>query len=107
MSRLLLITDWVEIGRAAHYDGAELASLCGVSSSQLRRFFQQRFCRPPQEWLNELRLWDAIRMLRQKYPVKEIAYTLRFGSVPHFCHRFKEYHGFTPSECKLKLLEDE
>jgi AraC-like DNA-binding protein len=103
MKRLLFIKDWIRMGREARYDSVNLARNCLVSPCHLRRFFLTTFYRPPQEWLNELRLWDAMRLLYEEGSVKEVAFTLGFGSVPHFCHRFKEYHGCTPSECFVRL----
>src|SRR5688500_6619127 len=97
-SRLLAINDWLRRAHEAHYDCNRLAALCQISTSQLRRFFLAYFYRPPQDWLDELRLWDAMEILAQGEPVKQVAFAVHFGSVAHFCHRFKEYHGCRPSE---------
>jgi AraC-like DNA-binding protein len=99
-SRLLLISDWVERGRQAHYKAAELASLCKVSPSQLRRFYLDTFFRPPQEWLDELRVWDAMEILASGCSVKETAYKLAFSDATHLSHAFKRYHGFSPAACE-------
>ena len=97
MSRLDLITEWIALARRADYSATRLAELCKVSPSQLRRYFLLVFCRPPQEWINELRLWDAMRMLSLGHPAKYVAATLRFSNTAHFSHRYKEYHGAPPS----------
>ena len=97
-SRLLAINDWLTRGHKAAYDSTKLATSCQVSPSQLRRFFLAYFYRPPQEWLDELRLCNAMKVLAQGQQIKLVAFVFHFGSVPHFCHRFKEYHGCTPSE---------
>src|SRR5688572_27351267 len=74
-SRLQFITDWIQRGRESRYDAKALAKLCNVSSSQLRRYFSYSFLRPPQEWLDELRLWHATEILASGQPVKNVAYS--------------------------------
>lgn len=97
MSRLDRFRDWTHRAREAQYSASRLAKLCGVSQSQLRRFFNEMAGMPPQRWLNELRLWHAMAMLWNGSSVKEVAITLRFSSPSHFCNKFKEYHGCTPT----------
>jgi AraC-like DNA-binding protein len=102
MSRLDQIRDWVALGRSAGYRSRALARKSGSSPSQLRRFFQAAFGRPPQEWLDELRLWDAVRFLAAGRTVKETGYKTGFKSIPHFCRKFKEYHGVAPTEFHVR-----
>jgi AraC-like DNA-binding protein len=98
MSALSCIDDWVCEARLAQYSARSLAKRRLVSASQLRRFFLQLFRRPPQEWLDELRLWHAMELLVQGRSTKEVASLLSFADTAHLCHRFKEYHGCTPSD---------
>ncbi len=102
-SRLESIEDWTEKARKAHYSTEELGRLCDVSCSQLRRFFLSAFLRTPQEWLNDVRLWEAMASLADGKSVKCTASDLSFGSVPHLCHEFKRYHGCTPSQFVSKF----
>jgi AraC-like DNA-binding protein len=97
MSRLDAISDWIDKGRNSHYDSSALATSCGVSVSQLRRYFATNFYRPPQDWLDELRIWDAARLLCEGQRVKETCYALGFNDTAHFCHRFRAYHRCAPS----------
>jgi AraC-like DNA-binding protein len=99
MGRLELISDWIELARQAHYSSDTLAVLCSISPSQLRRFFNESYGRPPQEWLSELRLWHAMERLCAGAAIKEVAADLHFGGSAHFCHQFKRYHGCTPKKC--------
>src|SRR5262245_9717223 len=89
----------------SRYDPNTLARSCRVSPGHLRRFFSLRFGMPPQEWLNEIRLWDAARLLCRDALLKEIVFELRFGNIAHLCHSFKKYHGCTPSQF-VKLYTD-
>lgn len=98
MSRLGAITDWSEKAKLASYNASELAKLCLVSPSQLRRYFALVFGNSPEHWLNELRLWHAARVLCSGLSVKEVALELHFFDEAHFCHSFRRYHGCTPLE---------
>jgi AraC-like DNA-binding protein len=103
LSRLDLIDDWPGLARKAGYDAAELARMCGISPSQLRRYFGSVFRRPPQEWINELRMWDAMQMLAEGHAVTKVAVALKFSNIAHLSQRYKEYHGHPPSEFKSYL----
>lgn len=98
MSRLDAITDWVEKAKLAGYNARKLAKMRAVSPSQLRRYFASVFGKSPQRWLNELRLWEAPRLVCAGKSVKEAAAQLCFATEAHFCHQFKAYHGCTPQE---------
>lgn len=103
VSRLDLIDDWPGLARKSGYDAAELARMCGISASQLRRYFSDVFRRPPQEWINELRMWDAMQLLAQGHAVTKVAVALNFSNIAHLSQRYKEYHGHPPSELKSYL----
>lgn len=102
MSRLGAINNWIERARESKYDSVKLAENCRISPSQLRRFFLEHFFRPPQEWLDELRLWDALSILQQGESIKCTAAQLDFADGSHLSHRFKEYFGCSPK----RLLRD-
>jgi len=98
MSRLDRITDWAKQGRLAAYDCSKLVKLCLVSPTHLRRYFCSKFHKPPQRLLNEMRLWDAVNLLRSsQLSVKDIARELCFANESQLCHQFKVYFGCTPS----------
>lgn len=99
MRRLELIQDWVQRARQAEYRSQNLATVCFVSGSQLRRHFAYAYGLAPQDWLDELRLWHAMELLCEGQLVKEVAAKLSFGNASHLCHRFRQYHGCTPNEC--------
>ena len=99
MSRLERIKDWEERARLAHFNATELASLCMISYSQLRRYFLQWHGEPPQEWMKKIRLRLAAELLHaSNLSVKDIARDLCFADESHFCHHFKNFFGCTPSE---------
>lgn len=98
MRRLDRIVDWSKAAVTAKYNAERLARLQVVSLSQLRRYFLRRFGKPPQFWLDEMRLCRALKVLFEGASVKEAAFELAFCHPSHFCRKFKAYHGCTPGE---------
>jgi AraC-like DNA-binding protein len=98
MSRLDRLDNWLNVARRSKYNSSRLAKNQRISTSQLRRYFVSVFYRPPQEWLEELRIFDSMRMLASGSPIKEVSYRLGLRDVSHFCHQFKRFHGCTPTK---------
>jgi AraC-like DNA-binding protein len=106
MSRLDRVEDWVEQGELSHYDAGELARLCSVSYSQLRRYFAAQFGKAPQAWLTEMRLWQVPNLVCSTcLSVKDIARELHFADESHLCHQFKNHFGCKPSEFKVRYCQ--
>jgi AraC-like DNA-binding protein len=97
-SHLDRVTDWISLATKAQYRANELARLTRVSQRHLERYFGDCFGKAPQDWLNELRLVKAALLLSNGVHIKEVADQLGFRDVPHFSHRFKRYHGCSPSQ---------
>ena len=97
-SQLERIADWALRAQEAGYRAGELAKLNGVSLRQLERFFIDYFRRPPQDWLDELRLIKAALFLVSGRRVKEVATLLGFRDMSHFSRRFERYHGCRPMQ---------
>ena len=89
---------WKGLALGAQYNASKLASLCEVSLRTLQRQFQEILGRPPQRWLNELRIHTAQRLLHQGASIKEIASDLGFKHSSHFCRQFKRQAKMTPSQ---------
>jgi AraC-like DNA-binding protein len=98
MSRLDIIRNWPQLAAEARYNSVLLAQLCGVSGSQLRRYFAAKFSLTPCDWMRELRLWRAARLLCSGRTLKEVVWELSYSDKSLLCRQFKEYHGCSPSE---------
>jgi AraC-like DNA-binding protein len=96
--------DWNRLAHEAHFHRRELAPLCHVSVGRLNAFFVEHFRRSPQEWMDELRIWEAFQNLCEGGSVKEVAYGLGFKQVSHFSKAFSKYHGIPPSSCRDLFL---
>ena len=108
MRGLESIADWEVRAEAAGYRARQFAATCHVTPRHLRRFFVSRFGVPTQHWLNELRLREAARLLREQEAdvkdIKDIAYLLNFKSLPHFYHQFKAAFGQPPWQFRKTSL---
>jgi AraC-like DNA-binding protein len=96
-SQLERIADWALLAKKARYQPKELAKLIKVSLRQLERYFLDRFARPPQDWLDELRLIHAAHLLAKGFRIKEAAEKLGFQNVSHFSKKFNRFYGCRPS----------
>lgn len=85
-----------------------LQTLCrdlGFSASRFSRLFSNTTGQSPLNCYNELLMDRAALMLRgQGRSVKDVAYSLGFKRVSHFCSLFKMIHGASPTGfCKTQL----
>jgi len=103
MSRLDRIANWKELAQRSRYGATELAKVCQVSYSQLRRYFAGAFGKSPQAFLDELRLDEAANLISStSLMIKEISRELHFSGDSQFCRRFKAPFGCRPSEFPLR-----
>jgi AraC-like DNA-binding protein len=100
-SRLERIDDWIALASQAGFDIRELAFRCHVSVRQIERYFKRSFQVSPELWLKHVRLQQAQLLLIQGRSVKEVAHSLAFRQVSHFCREFKRFTGSTPSRFSL------
>jgi len=75
-----------------------MAELCRVSLRHLERSFKRDTGFTPRVWLRGQRLKTALVRLQAAASIKEIAYTLHYRQVSHFCRDFKSHFGMTPSD---------
>jgi AraC-like DNA-binding protein len=86
---------------------AELASLSHISISHLVRSFVQTYNVSPIEYLIQVRLKHAKRLLRsQSYTVSEIAEKTGFNSINYFSRVFKHHEGMCPSKYQKAATSD-
>jgi AraC-like DNA-binding protein len=97
-NQLAIVKDWTEKAVEAKYDPARLAVALGVSLRTLERFFDDRTSRPPRQWLDEVRLWRALRRLSEGSTVSAVVRELRFYDHSHLYHEFRRYFGCGPGD---------
>ncbi|ASA25727.1 helix-turn-helix domain-containing protein [Paenibacillus donghaensis] len=86
---------------AGHYrqelELKELAALAGCGARQLQRRFKQEKLLGPMEYVIQLRMESAERMLRHTdAPIGEIAERTGYRDMYYFSRAFKKYYGVPP-----------
>ena len=75
----------------------------GFSRRNFYRYWEKVFAEPPKEYLRNLRLQEAERLLGFKsYSVAGIAWQLQFRDVSHFIRIFRQKYGMTPLQFRRK-----
>ena len=84
----------------------DLAKMCYISPSQLRRLFHKQMGKSPLAYKNELRLQHAkIMLISSELSVGEIAELLGFYDIYAFSHFFADAAGMPPSVYKSRKSE--
>ncbi len=80
-----------------------LARLVNLSPSRLRHLFKSETGITPNQFIKEVRLDEAERLLRTTFlRVKEIMNRVGFLDESHFGHEFKKTYGVSPSKYRSK-----
>lgn len=81
------------------YDITQLTRDVGISRAQLHRKMKEITGISTTEFIRNLRLEQAARLIREKkLNVTQIAYTVGFENQAHFSTVFKKHFGMTPTE---------
>lgn len=83
----------------------EIASMIRLSSAHISKLFKQKYGAGIPEYLNEVRLQQAITLLSQhEYSVNQIMERVGFTNQSYFFRLFKKRYGTTPKEYRLKQV---
>lgn len=86
---------------------ADLAELVGMSSVAFSRFFRQRTGRTLSEYIVEIRLGYAARMLVDSTKnISEICYECGFNNLSNFNRTFKEKRNYTPRDFRAMFKKN-
>jgi len=78
----------------------------GVSRTQLHRKLKEMTGVPTSEFLRNIRLNEAARLIRErKINITQVLYMVGFANNSHFSTAFKKYFGISPSEYAAKYTE--
>lgn len=84
----------------------ELAKLANMSESNYIRLFKKEAGMAPMEYLINLRLDKAKKLLRTgSKSITEISLQCGFGSPSHFSNSFTKHLGLTPSDYQKSYLK--
>ncbi|MDI1250313.1 MAG: AraC family transcriptional regulator [Lacunisphaera sp.] len=78
---------------------ADLAGQVGMSPAAFSRYFKRVTGRAPSDFLNDLRIEQACRLLRESdRKITEIAGAVGFATLTNFNRRFRERAAVTPRD---------
>ena len=81
---------------------AEMAAVCGLSPYHFMRAFSRTFGMPPHQYVLDLRLDFAERLLAgSRMAIADIAHLAGFSSQSHFTTVMKQYRGVTPLQARV------
>ena len=105
--RVRKIKDYV----AAHYQEEirleDMASIVGMAPSAFSRFFKQHTGRKPIDYLIDIRLGNAARMLVDTTTgISEICYACGFNNLSNFNRTFKARRGYTPRDFRALFTKN-
>jgi AraC-like DNA-binding protein len=84
----------------------QLADLAFLSVSALERRFKKYLAKTPKQFINEIRLENARRLLIEtKLPIVEIAFRCGFSEHSYFSRQFKTLFGILPSQIRESLYQ--
>lgn len=102
--RIELVISRIETEISRSWDTPTLASMVDLSPSRFRHLFKQETGTSPAQYLKELRLRKAEKMLRKTFlSVKQILKQVGIRSNSHFVHDFKKTHGITPTAYRGRI----
>ena len=82
-----------------HYTLNLLADRCLMSRTTFSEHFNKAFGRTAMDFVREVRLRGAARLLRQTQdPIKRIAAQMGYASRSNFSHAFREFFGVAPAD---------
>ena len=97
--RLSKVIDEIIDPASGCHDRATVGPLCLMSRTTFSERFQNAFGRSAMDFVREIRLRGAARLLRQTQdPIKKIAGQMGYASRSNFSHAFREFFGVAPAE---------
>ena len=86
----------------------DLASQIGLNEQYFCRFFKKAIGLSPVEYLNEYRIRQAIRLLKDStLPITEISLECGYNNMGNFLREFRKYTGTTPLQYRKHSQLDE
>jgi AraC family transcriptional regulator of arabinose operon len=96
--RIELIIAKIKTDPATAWDFAALAVLVNLSPSRFRHLFKQETGATPAQYLKEVRLRRAAKLLRNSFlQIKQILKQVGLSSSAHFVRDFRQLFGMTPT----------
>jgi Transcriptional regulator containing an amidase domain and an AraC-type DNA-binding HTH domain len=96
--RIELVIAKLKTEPSSAWDFAALAVQVNLSPSRFRHLFKQETGTTPAQYLKEVRLRRAAKLLRTTFlTIKQILEKVNLGSNAHFVRDFRKLYGITPT----------
>jgi AraC-like DNA-binding protein len=104
IKRLYNVKEWLEANYSRRITLYDLAAIANLNSQHLLRLFKQVFQKPPHQYIIDLRLEEAKRLLSSsELPITVICNSVGWDSLASFCNTFKQRMGINPTEFRKRM----
>lgn len=101
--RINVVMNYIMQNYANDIKVEEIASLSHLTVSSFCRYFKARTQKTFSEFLNEVRILNACKMLvKNDMTITEICYEIGYNNISHFNRQFKNFTGLTAKEYAKK-----
>lgn len=98
-----MVVDFMDDNLHRRLSLSELAGIAGISRCHLCRLFKTETGMPPGQYLEEIRMQKASRLLTATLlSIKQILYEVGYTDKSLFGRHFRKARGCTPSEYRAK-----
>lgn len=105
--RVSKVKDYISVHYAEPLRLEDLASLVGMAPSAFSRFFKQHTTRTLMDYIIDIRLGNAARMLVDTTTsISEICYACGFNNLSNFNRSFKARRGYTPRDFRALFTKN-
>lgn len=105
--RVQKVKDYIDLHYAEQIRLDDMADLVGMSPVSFSRFFRHRTGRTLSEYIIDIRLGYAARMLAEtSRNISEISYECGFNNLSNFNRTFKAKRGFTPRDFRAMFKKN-
>jgi len=81
---------------------AKLSGIAGYSKEYFMRQFKEHFGVPPYQYIKNIRLNEATKLLKKNIPISEAAAQAGYPDIKNFTRAFKSKYGMTAGEWKRR-----
>lgn len=82
----------------------QLSRIVSLNEFKLKTGFKDTFGSTIHEFITEIRMQRAQKMLSENYQVNEVSAQLGYKGVSHFITSFKKFYGITPKKLMLTKI---
>lgn len=103
-SRIIKILTYISKYYSEPISLTDIADKIGMNKSAFCRFFKEKTSKSCIEYINELKVSYACKLLREgRLSISQICYEVGFNNISNFNRQFKKITGFTPSDYLLEF----